>query len=68
MTDPMISVECTLKDCIFYHTDPEQPGIVYCKHQDKPHHMQNDPCPLYRLNWQQRSKGAASDYLRLLKK
>lgn len=56
-SDNPIHVLCRLGDCLFYEAPvPGHPGYCYCSHPDKPHYIKNLACPLYRLDWQKRSK------------
>ena len=50
MADEMIRVLCTLKDCYYYSTNPNDLGHAYCSHPDKRYYMQGLKCPLYRLD------------------
>ena len=50
-------VECDRRECAFYS---EKPGddMCHCKHPDKPRHLYDKTCPLYRLDWQKKRKGS----------
>ena len=45
-----IRVECKHENCVFV---VKQPGSkdLYCKHDDKKHHLTEETCPLYRPDW-----------------
>jgi hypothetical protein len=48
-------VYCDLRDCLFYDVEPTNEKKCRCSHPDKPHHMTNVRCPLYRIDWQKQS-------------
>ena len=55
MSDTFIKVDCDLVDCMFHHTQDDQPGKHFCKHRDKKERLYAKPCPLYRLDWQKKA-------------
>ncbi|NQU42964.1 hypothetical protein HQ520_06745 [bacterium] len=46
-----IRVECVMKDCAYHNTRPGD-SLCNCTHPDKAHHMVEETCPLYRMDWQ----------------
>jgi len=47
-----LRVVCDQAQCVFYEADPQRErGKCQCKHPDKKHHLNQKPCPLYRMNW-----------------
>jgi hypothetical protein len=73
MADHLTEVVCPLTDCVFHKTMAERPGRVYCSHGDKPHYMNRNPCPLYRMDWQKKGgdqlvASNAQQFLKLIKK
>ena len=55
MTQPGIKVNCNAKECAFYHYD-EKTGNVYCTHPEKRYYLKSHPCPLFRIDWQEKMK------------
>lgn len=51
---------CELKDCIFYRPAPESERKCRCAHPDKPQHLSQLVCPLYRMDWQKKTAQATS--------
>ena len=49
-------VYCELRDCVSYRPETGQVRKCRCVHPDKPHHMSQLTCPLYRLDWQKQMK------------
>jgi hypothetical protein len=49
-------VVCDREDCVFYTT---KPGIsaCFCTHAEKPHHIVEASCPLYRQDWAKADQG-----------
>ena len=47
---PIIQVECSLPQCVYYTTKPSVPD-PYCNHPKKRDYMSGDRCPLYKLDW-----------------
>jgi hypothetical protein len=39
-----------MTNCLYY-TSHTGDSACYCKHPDKPHHMMEPKCPLYRPDW-----------------
>lgn len=49
---PATRVRCDRRDCVHYKVDDlREPGMCRCSHPEKQYHLQQNPCPLYRLNW-----------------
>ncbi len=42
-------IVCEMRDCIHFSVDHER---VFCTHPEKKAHLNVNPCPLYRLDWQ----------------
>ena len=55
-----IRVFCTQSDCLYYAPEPSNAAQCQCSHTDKKHHMDAGRCPLYRMDWQKKLKGAGS--------
>lgn len=49
-------VFCDLKDCFYYRPEPDQPRKCRCAHPDKPRHLDQSVCPLYKMDWQKKLK------------
>ncbi|MFP4380337.1 MAG: hypothetical protein ACLFUS_07530 [Candidatus Sumerlaeia bacterium] len=48
--DRLTPVECKLSDCMYFNKKSGD-TMCYCSHKDKPYHMVEDVCPLYRKDW-----------------
>ena len=59
---PETKVLCDKTDCAFFTKKPGSTSI-FCTQGDKPHHMHEDVCPLYRPDWSK-----ANDKMAELKK
>lgn len=58
-------VLCTRADCVHYKQD-EAAGprsrTCICMHPDKEHHMDQVPCPLFRLDWRHANGTSLDDW------
>lgn len=61
----MKKVNCSLRDCIFYHESPSHPGEVFCKHPDVDLNRGGRRCPLYQMDWAKKIDAAESMTRRL---
>jgi len=44
--------KCPQRDCVHFADDPQRIyGMCLCQHPEKIHHIDQIPCPLYRMNW-----------------
>ena len=52
----LTSVNCNLRDCIFFQEDPSKPYIIYCKYPDIMLYKNHKRCPVYRMDWEKKMK------------
>lgn len=55
---PLTEVKCPLTDCLYHQVNPKpsKPELIaLCAHAHKPLHLLDQPCPLYRLDWQKKA-------------
>lgn len=52
-------VFCRLADCMHYRPDDRDPGRCRCVHPDKPFHLKEATCPLYKAEWKSKVEGYA---------
>jgi len=50
-----LKVACRQSTCAYFHPieGPEASTYCECSHTQKPFHMHQKPCPLFRMNWVQ---------------
>jgi len=60
MSEHLTEIDCQLGDCLYFRTDEDRPGAVFCAHADRARNPQTQPCPLYRLDWQRKMALTAS--------
>ncbi|MBX3728020.1 MAG: hypothetical protein KF858_02450 [Candidatus Sumerlaeia bacterium] len=49
-----IRVTCSLNDCFYHHAVTGLDDEIHacdCSHPDKPMHLRQVPCPIYKKNW-----------------
>jgi hypothetical protein len=56
----LTTVNCNLKDCIFFTQDPAKPFVNFCKYPDILLYKSYKRCPVYRMDWEKKMKAIKS--------
>lgn len=41
-------------DCVYFYRNNLNPSETYCLHNAKKYHLDQQPCPLYHIDWQKK--------------
>lgn len=47
--------KCPRTECVFFGDAPGGTDTCYCRHPEKQYHLNEIPCPLFRIDWSKTS-------------